>query len=259
MTKHSPITNKQYEIIQLLYRYRFLNRNQIQLFLGHKDKRRIISWLKDLRDNQYIDWHYDPTDFIAKSQPAIYFLALGGIRLLRERGGYSGEELRKRYRDKDRTQGYIDQCQLAADCCLALQAKSSGSLRYEWALPADIIGPGGSFGFLAELKPHLYFTKYHGDTTTSYVMEVIESTLPHYQLRKRIKDYISLLSYDLDDEQSPAPIALFACPDTATLIYIKRRIRQVLAQEDGTGLTLRVTTRDKLAANGLTGMIWEEV
>jgi len=43
-----------------------------------------MSWLKDLRDKQYVDWHYDATNFIAKSQPAIYCLALNGIRYLRE-------------------------------------------------------------------------------------------------------------------------------------------------------------------------------
>jgi hypothetical protein len=84
MTNTLPtITTKQQAILKLLYQYRFLNRIQIQTLLKHKDKRIIISWLKDLRDKQYVNWHYDATDFIAKSQLGIYYLALNGIRYLR--------------------------------------------------------------------------------------------------------------------------------------------------------------------------------
>ncbi len=42
------VTKKQEEILQLLYIFRFLNSRQVQEFLGHKDHRRINSWLKDL-------------------------------------------------------------------------------------------------------------------------------------------------------------------------------------------------------------------
>jgi hypothetical protein len=45
-----PLTPKQQEILKLLYKYKFLNRTQIQTLLSHKDKRRIITWLKDLRE-----------------------------------------------------------------------------------------------------------------------------------------------------------------------------------------------------------------
>jgi len=48
--KLPKLTTKQQEIIHLLYRYRYLDRIQIQRLMGHKDKRRVLSWLKDLRD-----------------------------------------------------------------------------------------------------------------------------------------------------------------------------------------------------------------
>ena len=65
------LTTKQTEILKLLYTYRYLTRPQLQKLLNHKDKRRIISWLKDLRDNKFIDWKYNATDFIEKTKPAI--------------------------------------------------------------------------------------------------------------------------------------------------------------------------------------------
>jgi len=56
--KLAPITTKQQDILKHLYRYRFLNRIQIQALMGHKNNRRIAEWLKDLRDEQYLEWIY---------------------------------------------------------------------------------------------------------------------------------------------------------------------------------------------------------
>src|SRR5258708_3478584 len=47
------ITNKQKEIITLIYRFRFINRKQLQRYLKHKDARRINTWLKDLVEKKY--------------------------------------------------------------------------------------------------------------------------------------------------------------------------------------------------------------
>ncbi len=55
------ITAKQQDILKLLYRYRFVDRIQIQALMRHKDKRRIGAWLKDLRDKDYIECIYDET------------------------------------------------------------------------------------------------------------------------------------------------------------------------------------------------------
>ena len=259
MTTLPPLTTKQQTILKLIYRYRFLDRTQIQALLGHKDKRRVISWLKDLRDKQYVDWRYDATDFIAKAKPAIYYLSLNGIRYLREAGEYPTEELRKRYKEPNRTQVFIDRCLLVADCCITLRAKSSDQLKYLWVLPADYTDPDNAHHFLNDLKPHLYFTKQQDDEITSYLLENFELTLPRYQLRKRLKDYVDYLAH-WDEDNGPTPIALFVCTTVADLIYVKRRVKK-LVQDDwpDEGLQLRVTTLDKIKTTGIASMIWEEI
>lgn len=259
MTILPPLTTKQQTILTLLYKYRFLDRTQIQALLRHKDKRRVISWLKDLRDKQYVDWRYDATDFIAKAKPAIYHLSLNGIRYLREVGECPAEELRKRYKEPGRTHVFIDRCLLVADCCIALQAKSSEQLKYSCVLPADYADPDSAHHFLNDLKPHLYFTKQQGHETTNYLLENFELTLPRYQLRKRLKDYVDYLAH-WDEENGPTPIALFVCATVADLLYVKRRVKKLL-QEDwpDEGLQLRVTIFEKIKATGVASLIWEEV
>lgn len=258
MTTTLPsITTKQQEILNLIYKYRFLNRTQIQALIRHKDKRRIISWLKDLREKQYVDWHYDATDFIAKSQPAIYYLSLNGIRYLRDQNTYPAEELRKRYKEPNRTQVFIDRCLLVADCCIALQAKSSGSLQYLCVLPADYIDPANKHHFLNELQPHLYFKKQNGNETINYLLESFELTLPRYQLRKRIKDYVEYLD-DWNNKNGPLPIALMACATTADLLYVKRRARWQIEESGDDSIKIRVATLEKIRATGVASMIWED-
>lgn len=255
-----PITTKQQTILKLIYKYRFLNRIQIQTLLKHKDKRRIISWLKDLRDKQYVDWHYDSTDFIAKSQSGIYYLSLNGIRYLRSLNTYPNEELRKRYKEPTRTQSFIDRCLLIAECVIVLHNKSNDELKYTCVLPADYIDPDNEYRFLDELKPHLFFSKQQGEDTTNYLLESFEQTLPRYQLRKRLKDYVNYLANeDWEDTLDEAPVVLFVCFNTAELLYVKRRVRKLLEDEDVENVSIRVTTIEKLKAEGVVSRIWEEV
>lgn len=83
MTKLPKITKKEQEIIRLLYRFRFLNRVQIQALLGHKDYKTINMWLRDLREKQYVDRIYS-THYAERTKPAIYYLSVNGIRHLRQ-------------------------------------------------------------------------------------------------------------------------------------------------------------------------------
>jgi len=254
------LTTKQTEILKLLYTYRFLTRPQLQKLLNHKDKRRIISWLKDLRDNQFIDWKYNATDFIEKTKPAIYFLSLGGIRYLRATGNYPNSELRKRYKDKDCTDGFVGHCLLIVDCCTALQAKNDASRQYTWLLPSDYaMNQSLDYTeFLSDLKPHLFFTKHEGTNVTRYVVENIVQTTPRYQLRKCLGQYIDHLTNEWAGDDS-VPIALFICASKADLIYIKRRAKMLFQEMSEPSITLRVATIDSVKTNDITGHIWEEV
>ena len=50
--KINNITPKQLEIILLLYKFRFIKKNQFKTLLKHKDIRHINSWLKDLNNKK---------------------------------------------------------------------------------------------------------------------------------------------------------------------------------------------------------------
>lgn len=257
MTNTLPhITYRQQEILTLLYKYRFLNRTQIQIFLNHKDKRRVVAWLKDLRGKEYIDWHYDSSTLMTRSQPAIYFMSINGIRYLRSLSGYRTEEFRNLYKESTRKRGFISRCLLVADCCIVLMHKSDRKAQYSFTLPVDYIRLSSPYSFVAELKPHLYFTKRFDENMTEYVLESLEPTLPRYRLRKRLREYVDYLDYN-DDVDSL--IVLFICNDTKDLLYVKRSVSRLIKEIDNHSLRIRFTVMEKIRVAGVLGIIWEEI
>jgi hypothetical protein len=241
--------------------------------MGHKDYKRINAWLADLRDNQYVEWIYS-TDFLEKSQPGIYYLGLNGIRWLKENVDHPIEEFRKRYREPSRSKGFIDQCLLVADCCIAMEKKSAanndtskGSINYEYVTQADYADLDNYYHFLNEselIRPQLCYEKAvetkNDVTATMYLLEVFESTLPRYRVRRRLKNYIQYLEdgewQDMDESN---PIAMFVCPTLTDLIYCKRLTKRLLEEKWDEDIRMCFTTSEKLRAHGMTGNIWEEV
>jgi hypothetical protein len=284
--KPPKITNKQETILHLLYRYRFLNRIQTQQFMGHTDKRRVLAWLKDLREKQYVMWIYS-TDFTEKTKPAIYYLGLNGIRYLKtvqwttEEGTtlpyYPAEELHKRYKEANRTKQFIDCSILIAACCLTLKALNKSDsmnatgkakIHYTYVTEADYIDPDSRYHFLAThetLRANLLLMKWRGKTVTKrYLLEVFDPHLPQYRLRNRIKAYVKYLTDDEWEGVDPQPTILLVLPTLYGLIYAKRKVRKLLldeyyeADDIPKDLHIRFTTTEQLQVQDITANIWEE-
>ncbi len=288
MAELPKLTKKQQEILKLLYRFRFLNRIQIQAFLGHKDPKTINLWLRDLRAKGYVEWIYS-THFAEKTKPAIYYLGLNGVRHLRKLATtdedgkqlptYPPEELRKRYKEPTRSQTYIDRCVVLADCCASLKQQTTDKVDYFYQTEADYLMESSYYHFVLDselIQPSLMFCKDKYDSTgkeeetlESYILEVFDPTLPRYRMKKRLGDYAKYLdeedvTWKEQTNTEKLPIVLFVCPRTTDLIYAKRRTRKLIADawgwkdEDEERPRVRFTTMEKLEAQGVTGEIWEE-
>ena len=107
--KQKNITPKQIEILILIYRFRFLNRIQIQTLLNHKDYKRINAWLKDLTDKHYLKRNYKRT-LLNKNKPAIYYLGTKSISLLKSFDVVNPKLLSRIYREHLRSKKFIDHC-----------------------------------------------------------------------------------------------------------------------------------------------------
>ena len=290
--KLPKLTTKQAEILTLLYRYRFLNRIQIQQLMGHKDYRRINAWLKDLTEKEYVNRIYS-THFLEKTKPATYYLGINGIRYLKPqtvttKGEGEVQNTHSLSSANATVKTTAQKPSGRAQSCLPivvieLKRKSSQRLRYGFATQANLAISRHGYHFLTEAEgvaPSLCIIKHEygkgedpedDGTITNYLLEVFDPTTPRYTIRYRIKKYVEYLE---DDEwecgdNDPPPIILLVVPRTTDLIYAKHRLKKTLEDkwyddedDEEEGATerprIRFTTIGQLQKQGVTAKIWEE-
>jgi hypothetical protein len=259
------ITPKQQEIPKLIYKFRFLNRLQIQKHLDHKDKRRVNSWLKDLCEKEYLEKIPKDNTFEQRTKLTIYRIGINGIRFLGIQDDCSSEIVKKLYKDKNRSDSFIDQCILLTDIYLALKSKTidaSGSV-YEVAMYSDFENENSLFHFLIDLNPSLIYKeikKRKKITKISYfLVEAFEATLPGYSINKRIRTYLEFYySNEWEDNMSkPFPAVKFICPTKACLIKAKRYTKTLFDDDKPDDLSINFALADDVRMNGVTGAIWE--
>jgi len=264
--KLPKITNKQQQILTLLYTYRFLDRKQIQTILHHKSHKTITIWLQDLRAKQYVEWIYS-TDFAEKTKPATYHLGINGVRWLRATQNYPVAEIRKRYYDSGRSQGFISRSKVLADISIELAGKTSESLRYVCQTATEYAGATSPFHFIQDLeipRPDLCYSKQSGSAKTTYLVLFLDATLPRERVKRRLKLYVDFLDYELAKWQEKSgekkrPTVLFICPSLSDLLYAKRRTRKLLRDiPHKDDLHLKFETLDTVKALGFINAKWEE-
>jgi hypothetical protein len=254
-----PSTKQQRTILEHIFTYRFLTIKHLQAFLRHTRKHRIQVWLNDLIAKNYIYQIYDQKSLKATATPAVYYIAIEGVRYVRSLNRYSESELRKRYPDTARSVSYIDHCLLIASCCAALRTSSNETKMYRWTAPPDydlMDASATRTDFLREQRPHLFFTKETGQETTSYIVEHFHDRLPNTQIRRRLR---ALITGELYQYAGDRPILLLICDSLASLIYVKRYARTLVRNDDSEHTVVRVTTAEQVRAQGVTSPIWEEV
>jgi protein involved in plasmid replication-relaxation len=273
------ITERQRNILDLLYEHRFLNRIQIQALLDQKDYKNTNLWLKDLREKQYVEWIYS-THFAEKTKPATYYLGINGIRRFRQHNIH-GDHILKYYRESTRSQAFIDRCILLTDACVAFkqanriletelrsrQVKHGEDIWFRYETEAEYT-TGGYYTFLTDtdIHPHLvYAREKYGEEVivASYTVEVFDPTIPRYTMRKRLKNYVNFLDseeWQSETEEEKPPIALFICPTKADMIYCKRATKKLLADAwDTEHIHMRFATVESVQQQGFRWRVWEEV
>jgi len=205
---------------------------------------------------------YDKNTFGQNTKLAVYYTGINGIRFLKTQDEYSPELIRKLYRDKNRSENFINQCLLLADACLTLRDQSKDGISYQFVIESDYINPDSQFNFLTELHPNLVFTKQKQKSTKRYLVETLEPTLPRYSIRKRMRIYLDFFysnEWENNMDNKPFPVILVICSTKAILIATKRYTKKLLEDnQEPEDLHIRFATIDEVKEQGITGEIWEE-
>lgn len=253
------ITNKQTEILTLVYQFRFLNRAQIQQLLNHKDPKTINTWLKDLTEKQYLNRIYSNT-IGANTKPAIYYAGINAIRYYKSLNHDNTNYLKKLYRDNERSQSFIDEEIFLANICLnLLDINDQGKIKYSYETAAGVTS-NPLYSFMEDLSPQLIFTKESKKESKQYILVQLDSVSPKYMIKKRMKNYIEFFFTNEWEENigRPFPTILFACQTLTLMIFAKRTMKKLLDDYQNPGeFEAWFAINDEIRKHGISAEIWE--
>lgn len=250
------ITPKQLQILLLLYRFRFLDRIQIQQFLNHKNHRRIIAWLNDLTDKNIIGKQYSRK--FKENKPATYHLATKSRKILLEQPNTSEKLLKRVYRDKTRSKRLINHCLLVANIYFYLEKQiQTNKNTLHFFTKTDL----SNHYYLPYNRPDAYIAIKSENQTKRYFLEIIDEGTPRFMLRSKIAQYVEYLDEGTwqDKTGHPDPALLLVCPNETIKSFLYKHIAQVLEEEVEDEINFYLTTKETIEDSQLKSNIWEKV
>ena len=249
------VTDKQTEILLLIYRFRFLNRLQIQTMLNHEYPNRIKVWLADLTQKGILNRTYSKK-FGENTKPAVYFLDKKSRDILKKETGVNTSLLKRIYREKTRSQYFREHSMFLADICLNLKSQAKeGKIEFNFFTKIDL----EDHKYLPRPLPDAYIATTEGKETKRYFVEIISGQLPRFVSRKHIEYLFKYHSSGKWEQYTnhPFPTILMVCPNYASKGFLSKFITKT-RDSDGAGVSFYLTTEDQIKTRGMKNDIWQK-
>jgi hypothetical protein len=251
MTKHT-ISKKQTEILSLLYKFRFLNRKQIQTMLAHKYPSRIFSWLDDLTLNDYLSCTYEKN---FDNLPAIYSLGKNGRKYLKNTIGKSKQL--ERARKSKCSKRFINHSIFIGNIYLSLfRFTKENKSKLHFYTKSDL----SDIEHLISPCPDVYFAiEDRTGNVKRYFLEIFNENLRTNILRNRTKAYLTYYESDdwQDNTDKPFPEIILICPTTKLKNHLYYYIREKLDEDDHPNIYL--AAKESVQEKGLTREVLEKI
>ncbi len=250
------ITSKQHEILLLLYRFRFLNRIQIQHFLNHKNDTRITSWLRDLTDKKILNRIYSQT-VQEINKPAIYYLGLKSRPILQKDEKCHETLLKRVYREKHTKESFREHWLFLADLFFNFQKVAQDQKsELHFYTTTDLI----NFSYLPLPLPDAYIAVKGTNETKRYFIQLIDGNMRWFAVDTRIKQYISYFKgeYWQSHVNYPFPKILIVCPNTRLKTHLQRFIKEKL-DEEGISINFYVGITADIQKRGIQPDTWDAI
>lgn len=144
MKQQTTHTTRHTDILLLLYRFRFLTRQQIQQLLNHKFHNRVRVWLTELTKSQFIKKYPDKAASYSIGNP-------GRKYLIKNKLVKHPKLLDRIWQEGSYSSTFREKCQFIAEMYLQLSAQMGGALRF-WT-KTDLAG----LDHLISPAPDAYF------------------------------------------------------------------------------------------------------
>lgn len=253
------LTHRQEEILIYLYRFRFLNRSQIQKLLNHKHFNRIIIWLNQLTTNGYIRKYYNPKTITIA---ALYSVGAKGRKYLMEKSKEKGSTIQPQllnrvWREYTLSGQFRTHSQFLADIYLSLmELTKTTNATLHFFTKTDLYG----HDYILNPHPDAYIAiKEQNGKMKRYFLDIFDPLPPRMILRRRIKQYVDY--FDENDWQEatkhPFPKIIMICPDERSKRYLYRFIQKTL--EYASDIEFYLSTWKEIETNRMNGETLEKV
>lgn len=247
-----PITNKHKDILQYIYRFRFINSQQIQTFIHSNDINNTNKLLKYLTVNHYLERKYS-TKINERGIPAKFYIGLQGIRYLRTQDYTQKAYLNNLYREKDKKNPFINRCLFIADICIMLQNNTNVSFEIDEFIaphdfPADSITKSlrPDFGFVKNLKAKKDYT----------ICKILQDGMPRYAVRAVLQKYVTFFKNKADTK------LLFICQTEKLYQYAQYFISKYLDElndEEDVEVPVYIARESEIRVSGLSKDIIKKI
>jgi hypothetical protein len=253
-----PCTLKQKEMVNYLYRFRFLHTLHFQKLLNHKLPTRIQDWLKDLKDKGYIGTNYKRETFEQGNKPAIYFLKPKARSILENEEDFGIDVFNARiYKERKRGEKFVNHKLFVADMYLFFLEKKEKGEDIQFFTETDLIG----YEYFPETELCAYIAAKTKRKTRRYFLNIFDPYTPAFVYRKRVKEYLAYAEeggWKVNTNNEPLPLILFVCHSENmrkhTYNYAKAKLEKTF--ED---VSIFLTTQEAIRKPGDKNNIWQAV
>jgi hypothetical protein len=254
--KQFNITQKQLDILLLLYRFRFLNTKIIQLLLKHKLPTRIQEWLKDLTDKRYLHQFYDKSSFVTRTKPAIYCLSTKARKILKKQKECNAYILTNLYRERQRSIRFQEHCCDIALIFYQTKKRYKNNTIFDFFTKVELVG----YMHFPQPLPDAYFAiKQKGKKIQRYFLELFDEKIPRRFIKSKIRRYITSSEGEWNEQTHVEfPPVLLVAQNLCEQKKIMRAAKTVL-NEEYSDLSFYTTIKDQILAEKITTIIWKKV
>lgn len=224
------LNEEQIAVLQLLWRFRFASNEQTAKCQAKPNSKAVQKRLKILEDQGYVAKRYDKS-YKLQGKPAAYYLTPHGARMLALRTPRKKDEpinIKRIYKDKDASEGFIEHCKnvLAIYLTLKVLYPSKGKLNYFTKAQLSY----EKYDFMPSPLQDACIRIKTSEGDRYFFLNIFEDSQPFFVLIRRIKKYLEYAGsgeWARYDEDGGLPTILLVVQNKS----VHKRLRKRLAKE----------------------------
>lgn len=252
-TPTAKLKDRQLQILMLLYRFRFLNRTQIQKLLNHKNHTLVIHWLNELVKTKHIVSEFKRQ---LGNVPSVYFLGTNGRKELLNRTDIKQKLLKRVYQEKKASSSFKNHSMAVADVYLSLLTLvKKNNAKLSFYTTVDLT----DLKYLPLPHPDAFFSIQQKVFTKRYFLDVFNPQVSEKWLYKRVKQYFKYYEeqYWQDHNKNQFPEIIFVYFDEKTKKTLIKYIKKSLDYEENINFSL--TSVEEIKTKGISKEVLQKI